>query len=66
MPRKLPRLIHVLGTPLDVPPPEAEQLLRLGLLREESSGGPTPRGPQQATASKPRKSSGGSSKPGTP
>jgi len=67
MPRKPkePQMRHVLGTPLDVPPPEREILLRLGLIYEESSGQATRPSRPRATASKRSKSPDGSSKPGT-
>ena len=64
MPRD-PKYVHALGTPLDVPPQEGEQLLRLGLLHVESSGRATAPTPKQATASKRSKSSSGSKKPAT-
>ena len=64
MPRKKsePAILHALGTPVDVPPPEREQLLRLGLLHEESSSQVMLPGPLPATASK-RSNSSGASKP---
>ena len=67
MPRKSkdPAILHALGTPVDVPPPEREQLLRLGLLHEESSGHQTRPGSVRDTASKRSKSRAASQKPGT-
>jgi hypothetical protein len=61
MPQKETRLVHALGTPMEIPGPEAEQLIRLGLLHlDESFGPPTRPGPQRATANKRNKSSGAS------
>jgi len=56
---------HVLGTPLDVPPPEREILLRLGLIYEESYSHQIVPGRPRATASKRSKSRGASPKPDT-
>ena len=57
--------LHVLGTPVDVPGPEREQLIRLGLLYVGSSGPATLHSSLQDTASKRSKPSGASKRTGT-
>ena len=56
------KTLHVLGTPVDVPGPEREQLIRLGLLYEGSSSQVMLLGRVPDTASK-RNNSSGASKP---
>jgi hypothetical protein len=70
-------LVLVRGTPVELPPQEAQLLVRMGVAqylevadlptetRYESSGTPTPPSPTVDTVSKPRKSSQGSSKKAT-
>jgi len=67
MPRKVREavILHVSGVPLDVPPPERQQLLQLGLLHEESFGEATRLGRPPATGSKRSKPSGASKLTGT-
>jgi hypothetical protein len=54
------KTLHVLGTPVDVPGPEREQLIRLGLLYVASCGPQTRHLSLQDTASKRSKRSGAS------
>lgn len=59
------KTLHVQGTPVDVPGPEREQLIRLGLIYVASSGPQMRHFALQATASKRSKRSGASRPPAT-